>query len=313
MKIAKLLAIAAVSLVTGVAVTNAPGVVHTSYAAVKRIHGYKIMKPKLYFKYSTVNQDANFDPYKGVTYTSSRRDKVYGTVKNYVDTSKPGKYFVVYHIKDKAGYNFKVKHVITVRPVNLTDIYNPNHNSDDTYDVSNIGDKINLRPRYNVNTTASETTWESSNPSVADVSSDGVVTAKSDGIAVVSATLHDKTINTPVLVTESPQLKLTNSDDLLTIAYDNSYLAYKTKNDLKQYPYGVWVTDGVKFGYTDGIDDESTNPNHRDEISSENGGIFTPPFGGDFYHDGDTMVLITKDEFGQSHQYVGQYKEMENN
>ena len=81
MKIAKLLVIAAVSLVSGVAVMNEPGVVHTSYAAVKRIHGYKIMKPKFHFKYSTVNEDAKFDPYKGVTYISSRLDKVYGTVK----------------------------------------------------------------------------------------------------------------------------------------------------------------------------------------------------------------------------------------
>ncbi|GAA3193663.1 Ig-like domain-containing protein [Lentilactobacillus kefiri] len=312
MKIGKLLVIAAASLTMGVAAMSQPSSTDNSYAAVKRIHGYKIMKPKFYFKYSVINQDSKFNPYKGVTYVSSKYDKVYGTVKNYVDTSKPGKYFVIYHIKDKAGYNFNVKHVITVRAVNLVGIYNPNYNSDGTYDVSNIGDNLNLKPRYNVEATMPGISWTSSNPEVADVSSDGVVSAKADGIAVITATLDGKSSQTPVMVTESSHLNLTNSDDFLSIKYDDSYISYKTKNDLIQYPYGVWITDGAKFGYSDGIDDGSTNPNRRDEISSENGGIFTPNIGTDsMFQDGDTMVLVTKDEFGQSHQYVGQYQYME--
>lgn len=312
MKIGKLLIVAAVSLTTGLAISSQQALNKPSYAAAKRVHGIKVMKPKLKFKYSTINQGEKFDPYKGGYYYYDSPDKVYMSAKSYVDTSKPGKYFVIYHVKDKAGYNFRVKHVITVRAVYLTGIYNPNHNADDSYKVSNVGDTLKLVPRYNVRTTSSDVTWESSNPDVMSVSANGQAKANSDGVAVITAKLNGKSVQTPVLVTESSHLTFGNSDDLLSIAFDDSYLAYKMKTDLLQYPYGVWITNGEVFGYSDGIDDSSTNANHRDEISPENGGIFTPGVGGGFtYGDGDSLVLITKDEFGQQHQYVGQYKYME--
>ncbi|MQM59507.1 Ig-like domain-containing protein [Lentilactobacillus buchneri] len=312
MKIGRLLIVAAVSLTTGMAIMSQPALNKPSYAAERRIHGVKVMKPKLKFKYSTINQGEKFDPYKGGYYYYDKPDKVYMTAKSYVDTSQPGKYFVIYHVKDRAGYNFKVKHVVTVRAVYLTGIYNPNHNADDSYDVSNVGDDLKLVPRYNVKTTNSDVTWESSNPAVMSVSENGEATANSDGVAVITAKLNGKSIQTPVLVTESSHLTFGNSDDLLSIAFDDSYIAYKMKTDLHQYPYGVWITNGEVFGYSDEIDDESTNPDHRDEISPENGGIFTPDVGGNFkIGDGDSIVLITKDELGQQHQYVGSYKFME--
>lgn len=280
-----------------------------SYA--KSVNGYTIKRPSLIFKHNVVDQYSDPDTATTGSYRYSTGDKVKVTIsQDNLDTSTPGTYSIIYHVTDKAGYNFHVKHYIRVRAVNLKSIYNPTYISDTTYKVSNVGDTIKLRPRFNVTTTANDVDWQSSNESVASVSSDGIVNAKENGIAVISASFHDKKVTTPVLVTGSSHLNLSSSDSLLKISYDSSYVSYKMTGDLTQYPTGFWVTNGQVFGYSDGIDESTTNANHRDTISKENGGIFTPIDGpSSLFESGNTAVLQTQDENGDVHQYVGNYRD----
>lgn len=250
--------------------------------------------------------------YKG-WYSKSRGDKVKVTVSHSsLDTQTPGVYTVVYHVVDKAGYNFHVKHYIKVQAVKLTGIYNPNYLTEDTYKVSTVGDNLQLRPRFNHQITTNDVEWQSSDDQVASVSSNGVVSAKQNGIALITATFHGEQAVTPVLVTDSSHLPLTSSDDLLKISFDEFMIAYDIKGDLMQYPTGIWVTNGQIFGYSNGIDSDTSNEDHRDHIVKGSGGIDTLVEGPEsLFKPGSTILLQTKDEYGQAHQYVGQYQNEE--
>ena len=71
----------------------------------------------------------------------------------------------------------------------------------------NVGKKLNLKTRMTItpsNATNKEVTWSSSNPSVAEVNSDGVVTTKSVGTAIITAkTSNGKTATCTITVSNS--------------------------------------------------------------------------------------------------------------
>ncbi|MFT8994414.1 MAG: Ig-like domain-containing protein [Lentilactobacillus hilgardii] len=287
-------------------------------ASVKKINGHRISKPRLVFKYSSVVENTSFDPTKGVSYYRSAYDKVKISYKSYVNSSKPGKYAVVYHVKDRAGYNFYVTHYVNVRRVYLKRVYNPNEigsQEGTEYKVSPLGTSYKLTAELNIKgADQSSIKWTSSNSQVASVSSQGQVTPKKDGITIISAEFNGKTVSTPVLVSEGSNINLANSDDIWSkVDYDsNSEIIFNQTSTLKQVIKKMWMTNGAKFTYSDGPDktireesDMTSTFDHK-KYSIANA-FFAPDLDHAFFKKGDHIILQTQDELGNNHLYVGDY------
>lgn len=264
---------------------------------------YRIYKPRLHFSTSVINQGDNFNPYKGASYNYYKPDKVTFTNTNYVDTSVAGNYTVIYHVKDTAGYKFDVKRTVVVKKVSLIGVYDPLFSNFDGYKVSSIGDKLHLKPQYTVAGATAKTTWNSSDSSVASVSSDGQVYMKKNGIAVITASLKGKTIKTPVMVTESSNLGMSSSDNLIKTNFGDTFIDYTAKSSLRQYVTALWETDGERFIYADTgkvlLNDYSGNLN-TDEFNFYRAWPIT-----DESLNNSTGIMQTVDEFGSQHQYLG--------
>ncbi|MCV3739919.1 Ig-like domain-containing protein [Lentilactobacillus hilgardii] len=290
-------------------------------ASVKKINGHRISKPRLVFKYSSIVENASFDPTKGVSYYRSAYDKVKISYKSYVNSSKPGKYAVVYHVKDRAGYNFYVTHYVNVRRVYLKRVYNPNETTDsddgDVYKVSPLGMPFKLTAELNISgANQNGISWSSSNPQVASVSSDGSVTPEKDGVTMISTKFNQQTINTPVLVSEGSNINVASSDNVWSqINYDDEDgISYKQTSTLKQVITDLWFTDGERFIYNKGQfktpDEQSKETDSLDDdnmysINSYGGYGYQ----GTFLKTGAHVILQTQDELGNAHLYVGKYNE----
>ncbi|MFT8994415.1 MAG: Ig-like domain-containing protein [Lentilactobacillus hilgardii] len=319
MKSIRILVIGLFSLVLGISLgtlgnTSNAG---SAYAAVvKKIHGHRISKPRLTFKYSSVVENTSFNPTKGVTYYYTSPDKVKISFKSYVNVNKPGKYAVVYHIKDRAGYNFYVTHYVNVRKVYLKRVYNPNEITDSNggkaYRVSTLGTPFKLTAELNIHgASQSGITWASSDPQVASVSDEGQVTPKKDGVTMISVKFNNQTINIPVLVSEGSNINIASSDNIWSqIDYsDLSGLYYKQKGTLKQVIKGLWMTNGEKFIYMKqqfkDPDDESEETDSGDGNEHEITSYANYSLDDAFTKSGNHIILQTQDELGNSHLYVG--------
>lgn len=265
---------------------------------------YKINKPRLYFSSSSnvVNQGDPFNVKTG-SYKYIKPDKVNITWTNYVNTDIAGKYIVVYHVKDTAGYRFDVKRFISVKKINLIGIYNPSFDNEDGYKVSTVGETLKLKPQYTVAGATAKITWQSSDSSVASVNPDGRVYMRKDGIAVITASLRGKCIKTPVMVTESSHLRMNSSDDLVQPYFGLSFIDYAQKGSLRQYVTALWETNGERFIYADTgkvLLNQNSDSLRTDEFNFYRAWPTT-----DESVDNTTGIMQTVDELGNSHQYLG--------
>lgn len=264
---------------------------------------YKINRPKLHFSNNVVNQGDKFNPDEGGSFRYNKPDKVKITNTNYVDTNQAGEYTIIYHVKDTAGYKFDVKRFVHVKKVELIGIYNPLFKNEDGYKVSAVGDTLNLKPQYTVDGATAQTTWQSSDSSVASVNSDGRVYMRKDGIAVITASLRGKRIKTPVMVTESSHLGMNSSDDLIQTHFGVSFIYYTPKSTLRQYVTALWETNGNSFIYADTgkvLLNQNSDSLRTDEFNFYRAWPTT-----DESLDNTTGIMQTVDEFGNSHQYIG--------
>lgn len=324
MKIVRWIMIEMMVLMVGISIATIKEEIHPQsvYASIKKLGGHRIDKPRLRFKYSTINENTRFDPYKGLIYYYTKPDKVKFSVKDYVNTEKPGRYVVVYHVKDKAGYNFTITHYIRVRKIFVRNIYNPNaitSSSNSIYHTSPIGTSFKLVPEFNVkNVSYKGIKWSSSDSNVASVSSDGKVVPKRDGVTLIIVTFNRQSFSTPVLVSEGELSKLSNSDNVWSrVNYDKDLIIkYYETGTLKQLLNQIWITNGSKFAYAKnifanyaqqnktGLDynngehliDAKYNDSNLDGISKS------------FFKSGDQIVLQTQDELGKGHTYIGSYR-----
>ncbi len=195
-------------------------------------------------------------------------------------------------------------------------VYNPNEVGDGAYKVSPVGTSFKLTAMFNIKKAKSKgISWTSSNPQVASVSSDGKVTPQTDGVTMITTKFGDKTISTPVLVSEGSNINVTNSDDIWSqIDYnDEDGITYKQTNTLQQVITGLWFTNGEKFIYSQG---QYKTPDEQAKQTSDIDDNFYSinNYGGYRYEDtflktGDHVILQTQDELGESHLYIGKYNE----
>lgn len=115
-------------------------------------------------------------------------------------------------------------------------------------DISATGIKIEQKGSYRLRATTSnysKVTWRSKNPSIATISSNGVVTGKKPGTAVITASAGGTTVSCSVTV-KKPILKLTSSS--LTLAPNQSRrLVATASNNMKP----VWSSSNNSVASVD--------------------------------------------------------------
>ncbi len=145
-----------------------------------------------------------------------------------------------------------------------------------------IGKTLNLKSRMKIspsNATNKNVTWSSSNPNVASVNKDGVVTTKSSGTAIITVKTHNgKTATCNIMVTRVDDIHLTIVPNTIYLPIDDGTEYSQIKINAKTTNNGSivsatydWSEIKNNYNVVENVKRES-NKSESITISSRNGG-----------------------------------------
>nr|WP_275940684.1 immunoglobulin-like domain-containing protein [Neobacillus terrae] len=168
----------------------------------------------------TIGLYNSFDPLSGISATDNNDGDLTSkiTVDGSADPNSEGTYRVTYSVTDTAGNFTSVERVITVQRIHVSSV------TISAPSTIKTGQNVPLKTVINpVDATDQNTTWQSSDESVAIINANGVLTTFTEGTVTITATVDGVSATKTIMVSNRPNLYLYRSG---AIIFNNLYKSF---------------------------------------------------------------------------------------